>query len=115
MLCLVTQLCPTLFDLMDCSLQDSSVHGHSPGKNTGVGFHALLQIFPTQGSSPGLPYSGVFLTIGATREAHHLYVESKNNSKLINKTEKQKIHRKNKLVFTNGEREEQRINNGAGE
>ena len=26
-----------------------------PGKNTGVGFHALLQgIFPTQGSNPGL-------------------------------------------------------------
>ena len=29
----------------------------SPGKNTGVGFHALLQgIFPTQGLSPGLPH-----------------------------------------------------------
>ena len=28
----------------------SSVHGDSPGKNTGVGCHALLQgIFPTQG------------------------------------------------------------------
>ncbi|KAM7233981.1 hypothetical protein CapIbe_016118, partial [Capra ibex] len=27
----------------------------SPGKNTGVGCHALLQgIFPTQGSNPGL-------------------------------------------------------------
>ena len=27
----------------------------SPGQNTGVGFHALLQgIFPTQGSNPGL-------------------------------------------------------------
>ena len=35
----------------------SSVHGDSPGKNTGVGCHALLQgIFPTQGSNPGLPY-----------------------------------------------------------
>ena len=31
--------------------------GDSPGKNTGVGCHALLQgIFPTQGSNPGLPY-----------------------------------------------------------
>ena len=29
--------------------------GDSPGKNTGVGCHALLQgIFPTQGSNPGL-------------------------------------------------------------
>ena len=28
---------------------------NSPGKNTGVGSHALLQgIFPTQGSNPGL-------------------------------------------------------------
>ena len=28
----------------------------SPGKNTGVGYHALLQgIFPTQGLNPGLP------------------------------------------------------------
>ena len=33
----------------------SSVHGDSPGKNTSVGCHALLQgIFPTQGSKPGL-------------------------------------------------------------
>ena len=29
----------------------------SPGKNTGVGCHALLQrIFPTQGLNPGLPH-----------------------------------------------------------
>ena len=40
---------------MDCSLPDSSVHGDSPGKNTGVGCHALLQgIFPTKGSNPSL-------------------------------------------------------------
>ena len=40
---------------MDCSLPGSSVHGDSPGKNTGVGCHALLQgIFPTQGLNPGL-------------------------------------------------------------
>ena len=33
----------------------SSVHGDSPGKNTGVGCHALLQgIFPTQESNPDL-------------------------------------------------------------
>ena len=42
---------------MDCSPPDSSVHGDSPGKNTEVGCHALLQgIFPTQGSNPGLPH-----------------------------------------------------------
>ena len=37
---------------MDCSPPGSSVHGDSPGKNTGVGCHALLPtqgIFPTQG------------------------------------------------------------------
>ena len=40
-----------------CSLPGSSVHGDSPGKNTGVDCHALLQgIFPTQGSNPGLPH-----------------------------------------------------------
>ena len=41
---------------MDSNLPGSSVHGDSPGKNIGVGCHALLQgTFPTQGSSPGLP------------------------------------------------------------
>ena len=55
--CLVTQLCPTLRDPIDCSPPGSSVHGDSPGKNTGVGCHALLQgIFPTQGLNPGLPH-----------------------------------------------------------
>ena len=54
---LVAQSCLTLCDLMDCSLPGSSVHGDSPGKNIGVGCHALLQgIFPTQGSNPGLPH-----------------------------------------------------------
>ena len=37
------------WDPVDCSPPDSSVHGNSPGKNTGGGCHALLQgIFPTQ-------------------------------------------------------------------
>ena len=56
MLRLDIQLCLTLCDLMSCSPPDSSVSGASPGKNTGVGCHALLQIFPTQGSNPGLPH-----------------------------------------------------------
>ena len=44
--------CPTLFDPMDCYPSGSSVHGDSPGKNTGVGCHALLQgIYHTQGSN----------------------------------------------------------------
>ena len=42
-------------DPVDCSPPGSSVQGDSPGKNTGVGCHAvLLEIFPTQGSNPGL-------------------------------------------------------------
>ena len=57
LLCLVSQLCPTLCDPMDSSLQGSSVHGDSPGKNTGVGCHDLLQgIFPIQESNSGLPH-----------------------------------------------------------
>ena len=69
-LCLVTQWCPTLCDPMDCSPPDSSVHGDSPGKNTGVGCHALLQ-----GSSQPRDWTkvshiaGRFFTIWATREA----------------------------------------------
>ena len=52
-LCLVAQSCPTLCDLMDCSLTDSSVHGDSPDKNIGAGCHTLLHgIFPTQGIEP---------------------------------------------------------------
>ena len=55
MLCLVTQSCLTLWDPIDCSPTGSSVRGDSPGKNTGMGFHAVFQaIFPTQGLIPGL-------------------------------------------------------------
>ena len=51
------QSCPTLCDPMDRSLLASSVHRDSPGMNTGVGCHALLQgSFPTQRWNPGLPY-----------------------------------------------------------
>ena len=54
-LCLVAQSCLTLCDHMDCSSPGSSVHGDSPGKNTGVACSALHQgIFPTQGLNPGL-------------------------------------------------------------
>ena len=53
--CLVAHSCPALCNPMDCSLPGSSVHGDSPGKNTGVGCHALLQgILPTQESNPCL-------------------------------------------------------------
>ena len=49
------QSCPTLCNPMDCSSPDSSVHGDSPGKNTGVGSCALLQGSSlTQGLNPRL-------------------------------------------------------------
>ena len=54
-LCLVAQSCLTLCHPMDCS--PPGIHGDSPGKNTGMGHHALLQgISPTQGLNPGLPH-----------------------------------------------------------
>ena len=43
MLCLVTQSYLTLCDPIACSLPNFSVPGDSPGKNTGVGCHFLLQ------------------------------------------------------------------------
>ena len=49
------QLCLTLCNPMDCSPPGSSVNDDSPGKNNGVGCHALLQgIFLTQGLNPRL-------------------------------------------------------------
>ena len=56
-LCFIAHLYPTLCDPMDCSPPGSSVHRDSPGKNTGVDCHALLQwIFPVQGLNPGLSH-----------------------------------------------------------
>ena len=44
-----------LFDPMGCSPPGSSVHGDSPGKNTRMSWHFLLQeIFQTQESNPRL-------------------------------------------------------------
>ena len=58
-LSLVAQACPTLCDPMVCSPPGSSAHGDSPGKNTGVGYHARLQgLFPIQGLNPGLRHHG---------------------------------------------------------
>ena len=51
---LTAQLCPTLCNPMNTRLLCS---WNSPGKNTGVGCHSLLQgIFLTQGLKPGLLY-----------------------------------------------------------
>ena len=56
-MCLVTQSCPTLCDPMDCRPLGFVHEDYCPGKNTGVGWHALLQgNLPHQGSKPGLPH-----------------------------------------------------------
>ena len=50
--------------------QAPPVRGDSPGKNIGVGCHALLQgIFPTQGLNQVSHIAGRFFTIQATKEA----------------------------------------------
>ena len=74
--CLVAQLCPTLCKPMDCSPPGSSVHGDSPGKNAGVGCHALLQgLFPTQGLNPSL--------LHCRRILYHLSHQESPPSKLL--------------------------------
>ena len=71
MLCCAVRSCLVMSSLckpMDCSLPVSSIHRDSPGRNTGVGCHALLQgIFPTQGSNLGLPHWGVLSHQGSPR------------------------------------------------
>ena len=78
--CLVTQSCPTLCDPMDCSLPGPSVHGHSSGKDTGVGCHALFQgIFPTQGSNSGLSHCKWILY----RPSHQALIEGEKSNFLL--------------------------------
>ena len=64
---------------MDCSPPGSSVHGDSPGKNTGVGCHALLQgIFPTQGSNLGLLHCR-WMLYGLSHQVSSCLVSSKSD------------------------------------
>ena len=57
-LCLVTQSCPTLCDPTDCSPPGLLCPRDSPGKNTRVDCHFLLQgFFLIQGLNPGLLHS----------------------------------------------------------
>ena len=59
MQCLVSQLCQTLCNHMNCKCSSPpgySVHGDSPGKNTGVGFHAHAPgDLPNPGIKPRSP------------------------------------------------------------
>ena len=89
-LCLVTQSCRTLCDPMDYS-PSSSVRGNSPGRNTGVGCHTLLQgIFPTQGSNPGLLHCRWILYCLSHQGSpcmyvHIMYYNTYNNMPILHK------------------------------
>ena len=65
--------CLTLCDPMDCSLPGSFVD--FPNKNTGVGFHFLLQgIFPIQGLNPCHLHCRQALYHWTTNEAYPTYM-----------------------------------------
>ena len=51
-ICLVTQLCLTLFNLMDCNPPGSSIHGDSPGIKTRS---PTLQVNSLSSKPPGKP------------------------------------------------------------
>ena len=78
-LCLATQVHPTPCDPMNFSPPGASVQGGSPGKNTGVGCHALLwgidrtQLFRIAGG---------FFTVWATKEALPVVFQSQCFSRL---------------------------------
>ena len=42
---------------------------NSPGQNAGVGSLSLLQIFPTQGSNPGLPHCRQWILSSVGKES----------------------------------------------
>ena len=61
------QSCPTLCNPINCSPPGSSLHGDSPGKNTGADYHSLLQgIFLTQWSNLDFLHCSGFFTTSAT-------------------------------------------------
>ena len=73
MISVLSQSCLTLCDPMDCSPPGFSVHGDSPGKNTGVGCHALLQGEQPRDQTQVSCIVGGFFTVCATREAHEYW------------------------------------------
>ena len=74
MLGLVTESCSALCKPMDSSMPGSPVLGDSPGKNTRVDFHDLLQgIFQPTGWNQVSHVAGRFFTIWATRETQEYW------------------------------------------
>ena len=70
MLCFVTQSCLILCKPMDCSPPGFSVHGDSPGKNTGMDCHAFTSRRSSQprDQTHVSCIEGRFFTIWATKE-----------------------------------------------
>ena len=69
--CLVTRSCLTLCDPMDCSPPGSSVHGDSPGKNTGeVAMPSCMGSSQPRGQIQVSHIVGGFFTIWTTRETY---------------------------------------------
>ena len=67
---LVAQSRPTLWDPTDCSPPGSSVHGDSPDKEAGVGYHALLPgIFQPRDRTQVSCIAGRLFTTWATTRA----------------------------------------------
>jgi len=80
-LCLVSLLCPTLYDPMDCSPPGPSVHEDSPGKNTGEGSYSLLQgIFLIQGLNSSLPHCRQILCCLIHQGIHYAFSLAMNDS-----------------------------------
>ena len=93
---LVAQLCLTLCNPVDCSLSGS---WNSPGKNTGVGRHPLLQgIFSAQDWTWVSCIAGRFFTIWATREVPLTLKTNKRTKK------KQQQHNSKLLLFQTGQK-----------
>ena len=81
---LVAQSCLTIDDPMYYSPPGSSVHGDSPGKNTGVGCHAPLQgIFPTQRSNPDLLHCRQILYSPSHQESPNWKISKLKNWQMI--------------------------------
>ena len=72
--CLVTQSCLTLCNLMDCSLPDSSVHGFSRQEYwSGLPCPPAGHLPKPRGWTQVSRISGRFFTTWAIREAHSLH------------------------------------------
>ena len=80
----VAQSCLTLCNPMDCSKPGTSVRSWaSPGKNTGVGCHFLLQgDLPNPGIEPRSPaLQADAFTVWATREVHYTFIVATSKNK----------------------------------